>query len=223
MRGPGAYHKLGRRDLVVGSSLALVACRVSSSPSVAPGPSAPRSAPLPMPARMLVEWDSSPAFASPRRVRGPAVSAATDLTGKVAIDGLPAAARVHYRVRFEAEAPSEWITGALTTPALPEGRSAPRDVLFAWSGDTNGQGWGIDPSRGGMPAFTALLARRPDFFISCGDAIYADDRSTTSGARTSTPGTRARCARSRRAWRAWRRSGSGTTTRSATTGSRARR
>ena len=41
MRGPRAYHKLGRRDLVVGSSLALVACRVSSSPSVAPGPTAP--------------------------------------------------------------------------------------------------------------------------------------------------------------------------------------
>ncbi len=197
MRGSAAYHKLGRRDLVVGSSLALVACRVSSSPSVAPGPTAPRSTPLPMwgvqsgdvshgravvwsrsdrPARMLVEWDNSPAFASPRRVRGPAVSAASDLTGKVVIDGLPAAARVHYRVRFEAEAPSEWITGALTTPAHPEDRSAPRDVLFAWSGDTNGQGWGIDPARGGMPAFTALLARRPDFFISCGDAIYADDR-----------------------------------------------
>ena len=127
------------------------------------------------PARMIVEWDNGADFKSPRRLRGPAVSAGTDLTGKVVLDGLPAAARVHYRVRFEAEAPSEWITGALSTPPRPDDRSEPRDVLFAWSGDTNGQGWGIDPARGGMPAFAALLERSPQFFISCGDAIYADD------------------------------------------------
>src|SRR5262249_677680 len=52
---------------------------------------------------------------------------------------------------------------------------ADRDVVFAFSGDTNGQGWGIDPSRGGMPAYSAVLDRAPEFFVHLGDQIYADD------------------------------------------------
>lgn len=126
------------------------------------------------PARLVVEWSISPAFFGSRRVEGAAATLDSGLTAKLAIAGLPPASRIHYRVRFEAERPSEWIAGALTTPAMPDDRSAPRDVVFVWSGDTNGQGWGIDPARGGMPAFTAVLDRAPDFFVSCGDAIYAD-------------------------------------------------
>jgi alkaline phosphatase D len=124
-------------------------------------------------ARMVVEWSTSPAFTDARRIVGPTTSERVDLVAKVALDGLPARARIHYRVRFEAERASDWITGALSTPSVATDRST-SDVVFAWSGDTNGQGWGIDPSRGGMPAFTALLDRAPELFISCGDAIYAD-------------------------------------------------
>jgi alkaline phosphatase D len=127
---------------------------------------------------MVVEWSTSPAFTAPRRVVGPAASESGDLIAKVALEGLPSSTRIHYRVRFEAERASDWVVGALGTPdALDDTAraSSPSDVVFAWSGDTNGQGWGIDPSRGGMPAFTALLDRAPDFFISCGDAIYADN------------------------------------------------
>ena len=130
------------------------------------------------PSRMVVEWSTSPSFTSPRRVLGPAVNEAGDLIAKVALDGLPSSTRIHYRVRFEAERASEWLAGALSTPDALEDTaraSSPSDVVFAWSGDTNGQGWGIDDARGGMPAFTALLDRAPDFFISCGDAIYADN------------------------------------------------
>ncbi len=56
-------------------------------------------------------------------------------------------------------------------------RTAPgdlRDVSFTWSGDTAGQGWGIDESRGGMKAYATMLNHQPDFFIHCGDTIYAD-------------------------------------------------
>ena len=130
------------------------------------------------PSRMVVEWSTSPAFTSPRRVLGPAATEGGDLIAKVALEGLPSSTRIHYRVRFEAERASDWLAGALSTPdALGDTAraSSPSDVVFAWSGDTNGQGWGIDPARGGMPAFTALLDRAPDFFISCGDAIYADN------------------------------------------------
>ncbi|MDB4933980.1 MAG: secreted alkaline phosphatase [Labilithrix sp.] len=130
------------------------------------------------PARMMVEWSDSAAFTAPRRVLGPWAVPDTDLIAKVALEGLPSSTRIHYRVRFEAERASDWQVGALSTPdALSDSsrRTNPSDVVFAWSGDTNGQGWGIDTSRGGMPAFTALLDRAPDFFVSCGDAIYADN------------------------------------------------
>ena len=56
-------------------------------------------------------------------------------------------------------------------------RTAPADktsISFVWSGDTAGQGWGIDPSRGGMRTYATMLENRPDFFIHSGDHIYAD-------------------------------------------------
>lgn len=116
---------------------------------------------------MSVEWSTSPSFDRVTRVEGPPVSAPTNLIGKVALTGLPNGTKIHYRVRFDA---SPWLAGSFSTPPTDG-----RDVLIAWSGDTNGQGWGIDPARGGMPAYSALLARAPDLFIHCGDAIYADE------------------------------------------------
>lgn len=194
---------LGRRDLVLGASTALLSCARTSSPPQRSSPAAMRAArggvPEPIwgvqsgdvgasralvwcrsdrPARMVVEWSTSAAFTSARRITGPAATADSDLVAKAVLDGLPSSTRIHYRVRFEAERASEWIAGAFSTPdALGDTArsSSPSDVVFAWSGDTNGQGWGIDPSRGGMPAFTALLDRAPDFFVSVGDAIYADN------------------------------------------------
>jgi alkaline phosphatase D len=47
-------------------------------------------------------------------------------------------------------------------------------ISFVWSGDTAGQGWGIDESRGGYRSYRTMLQNRPDFFIHCGDHIYAD-------------------------------------------------
>jgi alkaline phosphatase D len=195
MRGSGGYHKLGRRDLVLGGGMALVGCLRGAGPPVdvarvrrAAGTPEPRWgvqtgdvspsravvwSRSDRPAQMVTEWSTSPAFTDARCVLGPEATFDTDLTAKLALDGLPPATRIHYRVRFEAERASEWETGSLSTAPLPT-TTAPADVVFAWSADTNGQGWGIDPARGGMPAFTALLERAPDLFIGCGDAIYAD-------------------------------------------------
>jgi alkaline phosphatase D len=114
---------------------------------------------------MSVEWSAR--GLPGRRVAGPLVTQETDFVGKVALTGLPSGERIRYWARFDDAAP---IAGSFGT--APEDA---RDVVIAWSGDTNGQGWGIDPARGGMPAYAALLARRPDLFIHCGDAIYADD------------------------------------------------
>jgi len=56
-------------------------------------------------------------------------------------------------------------------------RTAPstrRDVRFVWSGDTAGQGWGINEDFGGMKIYEAMRQRNPDFFLHSGDTIYAD-------------------------------------------------
>jgi phosphodiesterase/alkaline phosphatase D-like protein len=37
-----------------------------------------------------------------------------------------------------------------------------------------GQGWGINPDFGGMKIYKAMRQTQPDFFIHCGDNIYAD-------------------------------------------------
>jgi alkaline phosphatase D len=122
--------------------------------------------------RLVVEWDFDKSFANAKRREGPVVTAESDFAGKVLLDGLPNGTRIHYRARFENEGKvSDFITGSFTTvPTTPGTR-----VLIAWSGDTNGQGWGIDAKRGGMPAYTALREREPHLFIHCGDRIYADN------------------------------------------------
>ncbi len=125
-------------------------------------------------ARMQVEWDTDPAFSSPRRVTGPVATSETDFCARIDLDGLPPGRRVHYRVVFEApddpRARSEAASGSFVT--APAERA---DLVVVWSGDCAGQGWGIDLSRGGMRIFEAMRRERPDLFIHCGDAIYADD------------------------------------------------
>src|SRR5262249_26792518 len=43
------------------------------------------------------------------------------------------------------------------------------------SGDTCGQGWGINPEWGGLRAYEAVRRLKPDVFIHSGDQIYADN------------------------------------------------
>ena len=50
-------------------------------------------------------------------------------------------------------------------------------MKFAWphpSGDTVGQGWGINANDGGFVTYKAMAGHAPDFFIHSGDTIYAD-------------------------------------------------
>ena len=51
-----------------------------------------------------------------------------------------------------------------------------RDVTMAWSADSVGQGWGINPDFGGMRLYETMLEAEPDLFIHCGDTIYAEGR-----------------------------------------------
>ncbi|MYZ47076.1 alkaline phosphatase D family protein [Propylenella binzhouense] len=125
------------------------------------------------PSKAFFEWATTESFKNP--VRLPAIDALpdTDLTAKLMALDLPAGQDIFYRVRFEdlndINAVSEPLVGRLRT--APNGL---RDISFTWSGDTAGQGWGIDTARGGMTAYRTMLKHAPDFFIHSGDNIYAD-------------------------------------------------
>jgi alkaline phosphatase D len=47
-------------------------------------------------------------------------------------------------------------------------------LRFQWSGDTAGQGWGINTAFGGMKIYESMRRRNPHFFVHSGDNIYAD-------------------------------------------------
>ncbi|MGH3314249.1 MAG: alkaline phosphatase D family protein [Streptomyces sp.] len=125
-------------------------------------------------ARMLVETSPTESFRQVRRWHGPVVGPETDFTGRTTVRGLPAGEQIHYRVTLsdpdDPRRTGEQVHGTFRT--APDRR---RDgVRFLWSGDLAGQGWGINPDRGGFPIFEDMRQLDPDFFLNSGDTIYAD-------------------------------------------------
>src|SRR5262250_3793520 len=123
--------------------------------------------------RMLVEVATSESFKNIRSAVFVDALPETDFTAKALLEGLPAGQDVFYRIRFQDHS----FPSALGSPQIGRFRTAPRErrtISFVWSGDTAGQGWGIDEARGGMRTYATMLRNRPDFFIHSGDNIYAD-------------------------------------------------
>jgi alkaline phosphatase D len=125
------------------------------------------------PARLAVEWARDEGFEDAVRILGPEAVEATDFTARVDLANLPNDADVFVRVVFEdldsGKARSEPVLGRFRTPPVKR-----RNVRFLWSGDTVGQGWGIDLKFGGMRTYEAMRETQPDFFIHSGDTIYSD-------------------------------------------------
>ncbi|MEO5780794.1 MAG: alkaline phosphatase D family protein [Arthrobacter oryzae] len=131
---------------------------------------------------LAVDDDGSPlrgGRAFQRVLRGTAASEASDFTAKINARHLPAGTRFALSMHFEdAEGNAgETAQGSFSTApdkgGVRSGRTARRQS-FVWSGDTAGQGWGINEEIGGMRGYAAMHATRPDFFIHSGDTIYAD-------------------------------------------------
>jgi alkaline phosphatase D len=130
------------------------------------------------PSRLIVEYANNPAFRNARRIAGPTALEATDFTARLTLEQralvkLGQGQPVFYRVTFADLKDESWIsapvTGQFRTPPAPG-----QDIFFAWSGDTAGQGWGINPEWGGMKIYETMRQTKPDFFIHSGDSIYAD-------------------------------------------------
>lgn len=125
------------------------------------------------PARMIVDYDTTESFRNPKRLISRDVSDASDYTARVNLTYLPPNQQIFYRVTFEdindRNIYSLPVTGTFRTPPANK-----RDLFFAWSGDTAGQGWGINPDFGGMKIYETIRQLNPNFFIHSGDTIYAD-------------------------------------------------
>jgi alkaline phosphatase D len=125
------------------------------------------------PARLRIEFATSRSFQSV--IGGVYVDALpeSDLTGKAGLTGLPPGQDIFYRVTPQ-NLGEPTIFGE---SAVGHFRTAPADnrsVSFLWSGDTVGQGWGINEKLGGMVTYNTMLRHQPDFFIHSGDTVYAD-------------------------------------------------
>ncbi|MCF1484232.1 alkaline phosphatase [Agrobacterium vitis] len=123
------------------------------------------------PSRIMMEYSTTESFANP--VRLPALNALpdSDYAVKRLLADLPSDQEIFYRFTAadlsHINSVSETITGRFRT--APASR---RDVRFVWSGDTVGQGWGIDET--GMKTYATMAKHQPDFFLHSGDTIYAD-------------------------------------------------
>jgi len=126
------------------------------------------------PARMMVEYATTEGFSDPRRIVGPLALEATDFTSRVHIRDITPGQTVFYRVSYldlgDLKTTSEPVGGRFKVPPAAGG-----GVSFVWSGDTVGQGYGINPDLGGMTIYESMRRLQPDFFVHSGDTIYADD------------------------------------------------
>jgi len=125
------------------------------------------------PARIVVEYATDESFRGAQRVLGPNALEASDYTARLYLKNLPSSQQIFYKVTFQdlddTKIYSEPVVGTFRTPP-----AYGRDIFFAWSGDTAGQGWGINPEFGGMKIYETIRQVNPDFFIHSGDTIYAD-------------------------------------------------
>jgi alkaline phosphatase D len=124
-------------------------------------------------ARMQLECSTLESFKTIIGVASTEALPERDFTSKVLLEGLPPGQDIFYRIRFE-DIGEAGIAGKTQVGHF---RTAPREqgsISFVWSGDTAGQGWGIDPSRGGMRTYRTMLENTPDFFVHSGDHVYAD-------------------------------------------------
>lgn len=110
-------------------------------------------------ARVHVRWGVAPE-ALTNRGADLALDRASDFTGQLRLDGLPAGATVHYRV-YAAEAALSELARFNTV------RKAGQSFSIAFSGD-------MEEKYKPFAIFDVMTAAKPDFFVHLGDTVYAD-------------------------------------------------
>ncbi|WP_121253772.1 alkaline phosphatase D family protein [Nocardioides ferulae] len=106
-----------------------------------------------------------------RTVRGPWATGRSDLTAKIPLRGLAPGREYAVELAFEDE---HGRRGERQVATFRTGSEREEATSFVWTGDTCGQGWGINPDLGGLVGYAAMHQTHPDFFVHAGDTIYAD-------------------------------------------------
>jgi alkaline phosphatase D len=106
-----------------------------------------------------------------RTVSGPRATADSDFTARIDLTGLAPGRQYDAALWFESE---DGTAGEVEHATFRTAPIHPAPTSFVWTGDTAGQGWGINPDLGGMTTYAAMHATNPDFFLHSGDTIYAD-------------------------------------------------
>ena len=124
--------------------------------------------------QMIVKWSLDPDFKVSKTLAAVSALPSSDFTARALLSELPSGRRVFYMIHFESlvheGARSVPLYGEFSTP--PDDRYSP--VKIAWSGDSFGQGYGINPQFGGLRIYNAIRESGADLFVHCGDRIYAD-------------------------------------------------
>ncbi|WP_109509579.1 alkaline phosphatase D family protein [Nocardioides speluncae] len=106
-----------------------------------------------------------------RTIRGPLATSATDFTARLDLAGLASGREYDATLWFESPAGVHGEAQHLTFRTADRYGAA---TSFVWSGNTCGQGWGINPDLGGLTAYDAMRRTEPDFFVHCGRSVYSD-------------------------------------------------
>ncbi len=93
---------------------------------------------------MFIKYSPREDFRNTQRIYGPGALAGSDFTAKLDLRNLPAREKLFYRVSFRNLEQVERFGAPVTGRLLPACEDA-KDVSFAYSGDTAGQGWGLMP------------------------------------------------------------------------------
>ncbi|MBB4065249.1 alkaline phosphatase D family protein [Gellertiella hungarica] len=124
------------------------------------------------PARVEIELSTTESFSDPIRLPRMTALPDRDFAVKAVADGLLPDQDVFYRFRatdlHSSFIQSDVVSGRFRTAPLRQ-----RSIRFLWSGDTAGQGWGIDDE--GMATYRTMAEQDADFFIHSGDTVYADN------------------------------------------------
>ena len=121
------------------------------------------------PGRLMVRLESNGRLH--RSIRGQWTDERADHTARLQLRGLAPGRRYDATIWFASDDGTAGRPGRLSFTTAPV-HAAPTSLV--WSGDTCGQGFGINQELGGLATYRAIHETRPDLFLHCGDTIYAD-------------------------------------------------
>ena len=136
------------------------------------------------------QWSESPDFAGASRSKWLEARPEYDFIVRLGIDGLKPGTLYHYRLIFGEEKANPKTGPTRTFKTLPDpAADAPLSFImgscqnyafFMNGADGKGSNASDEDKQLGFPAYAAMLALKPDFFIGTGDIVYYDHPAKTA-------------------------------------------